>query len=396
MTWFCMRTLAAASRHRDSRGFLQRRGPGHPASPSGSISLTHNVLHIVGTGRSEGAAIARMVATLARGLDRDKYLVHAWFLDGDGPLADELRDLGIPVRLLPWSRSVRDPRGAWRYATSLRNTPIAIVHQHTGGRLTSWLARRLTGAPLIYHLHTRVREAHDVAPRRIKPPRAQALIAVSEAVAQCVDGPQPRVVHPGVAVSQTSIRRRSNTTQGGVIGFAGRLAPVKGLIYLLRAVALLVTEFPAIHLEIAGEGPQREAIEAEAVSLGIRERVHLLGWRPNVELPMADWDICVMPSLDEGLGVVALEAMAVGLPLVASAVGGLSEIVVDGCTGWLVPPADPDALAMRLAMLLRDPRLRCAMAEAGRKQVQERFSVEAMTAAVASIYEEVLAARGRA
>jgi glycosyltransferase involved in cell wall biosynthesis len=354
--------------------------------------LTHNVLHIMGSGRLEGAAIARVVATLARGIDRDKYLLHAWFLDGDGPVADELRELGMPVCAVPWSRNIRDPRGAWRFASGLRQAHISIVHQHIGGRLASWLARGLTGAPLIYHLHTRVLEEFGVAPRRIQPPRANLIIAVSEAVAQSVEGPRPRVVHVGVPVPKIDEWRRLQPPDT-VIGIACRLVPVKGLTYLLQAIALLRAEFPTIRLEIAGVGPEQQAIEDQAVSLGIRDRVNLLGWHKQLEPLMARWDIFALPSLDEGFGAALVEAMAMGLPVVASAVGGLLEIVEEGQSGYLVPPADPEALARRLRTLLLDPALRCAMGSAGRERVLKHFSAAAMSSAFTAIYDEILATK---
>jgi len=367
---------------------------GHREASKQRHQLIHKVLHILGSGRFEGAAVARIVATIAQGIDHDKYVLHAWFLEGDGPLADELRESGMPVRVVPWSRNIRDPKGVWRFASALRQTRVSIVHQHTGGRLASWLARRLTGAPLVYHLHTRVLEGRGVAPRRIKPPRADAIIAVSEAVARFVEGARPHVVHAGVPVPKIGERRRRQPPDATdmVIGIACRLVPVKGLTYLLRAIALLRAEFPAVRLELAGGGPEWGAIEAEAVSLGIRDRVNLVGWHKKLEPLMAGWDIFVLPSLDEGCGVALLEAMAMGLPVVASAVGGLPEVVEEGQSGYLVPPADPQALAKSLRVLLRDPALRCAMGGAGRERVRRHFSADAMTAAVTAIYDEILAA----
>jgi glycosyltransferase involved in cell wall biosynthesis len=213
-------------------------------------------------------------------------------------------------------------------------------------------------------------------------------------VARCV--PQARVVYTGVAVAQQGrIKTMAPAQTAPVIGAACRLVPVKGLIHLIGAIALLREEFPLLRLEIAGEGPERRVIETEAEALGIRDSVKLMGWRRDLEPLFAGWDIFVLPSLDEALGIVVLEAMAAAVPVVASAVGGLPEVVEEGCTGWLVPPAQPRALAERLRSLLVDPGLRCAMGAAGRERVRQRFSIQAMADAVAAIYDEVMSARSR-
>ncbi len=143
---------------------------GHRQASKRRHQLTHNVLHILGSGRFEGAAVARIVSTIARGIDHDKYLLHAWFLEGDGPLADELRESGMPVRVVRWSRNIRDPKGVWRFASGLRQTRISIVHQHIGGRLTIVVGPRTDWAPLVHHLHTRVLEERGVAPHGLSLP----------------------------------------------------------------------------------------------------------------------------------------------------------------------------------------------------------------------------------
>jgi glycosyltransferase involved in cell wall biosynthesis len=118
--------------------------------------------------------------------------------------------------------------------------------------------------------------------------------------------------------------------------------------------------------------------------------VEFLGWRDDVEALLHRWDVFVMPSLEEGFGIAALEAMAAGLPVVATAVGGIPELVKDGETGWLVPPADPQALAGRLRSLLRDSGLRQAMGIAGHSRAQDHFSMDRMVENVSKIYDGIL------
>ena len=352
--------------------------------------MTHRVLHLLGSAQVEGAAQARLVGTLAGGLAGGRYALHAWFLDGGGPLAAELRDLGVPVRVVRWSRKLSDAPGAWEFVRALRGERYAIVHQHIGGRLLSWVARRATGAAIICHFHSRVIEADSIVPQPLRAPNADAVIAVSNAVAQNIVGAKPRVIPIGVPVAHNGYSAASSDASSAIIGTACRLVPVKGLQYLLRAVALLKPIFPQLGLEIAGAGGEQPALEAEAARLGIDKDVSFLGWHRDLPALLARWQIFALPSLDEGCPVAVLEAMAMGLPVVASAAGGLPEVVQDERTGYLVPAADAPALAERLGILLRDAQLRRTMGAAGRNRVIRHFSADAMIRAIEAIYDENL------
>jgi glycosyltransferase involved in cell wall biosynthesis len=177
---------------------------------------------------------------------------------------------------------------------------------------------------------------------------------------------------------------------GFIIGTAGRLIELKGIEYLLRAAAELRHDFPTLRVEIAGTGPERPKLEEQAQQSGLGEHVRLLGWVEDIPALLRRWDVFVMPSLEEGLGNAALEAMAAGLPVVASSVGGLLEIVEDGTTGWLVPPRDPAALALHLRLLLSNRELRWRMGAAGYSRVRDHFSFAQMVEGFARLYEELL------
>jgi glycosyltransferase involved in cell wall biosynthesis len=159
---------------------------------------------------------------------------------------------------------------------------------------------------------------------------------------------------------------------------------------LIRAVALLCLEFPTLRLEIAGTGAQREDLEREVGRLGLTGRVCFLGWQRDLGPIFRSWDIFAMPSLEEGFGMAGLEAMAQGLPVVATSVGGLPEIVKDGQTGYLVPPSDVMALAGRLRLLIPDSEHRRAMGAAGRERARNHFSVDRMVAEIAAIYDSLV------
>jgi glycosyltransferase involved in cell wall biosynthesis len=177
---------------------------------------------------------------------------------------------------------------------------------------------------------------------------------------------------------------------GLVIGTVSRLDPVKGVAFLVHAFS----KVDRAHLVVIGDGPERAALESLAGGLGVAGRVHWVGHRRNVPHLLPAFDLFVQPSLHEGLPNTILEAMAAGLPVVATAVGGTPEVVVDGVTGLLVPPRDPDALAQAIVRLLYTPDLRCRMGQAGRERVAQYFTVERMVEQTERLYERLLVEKG--
>ena len=351
--------------------------------------MPRSVVHILGTAQPEGTGIARIVASLARGLKARDYLTHAYFLGADGPLVKELEGAEVRARILDlrgWK-----PRGAWRLWHALRGQGFSIVHQHAGGPRITRLARWSCHAPIVLHLHGRVVESRGLNPAPIHVHGADAVIASSHSVAAQVVGAAPRVIYAGVPVLNGTLANLSRIEKyETVIGSGSRLSPIKGISHLVRAFGLLHAEFPEARLEIAGDGPDRSAIAELVNSLGLQDRVTLLGWKSDFTSVLARWDIFVLPSLEEGFGIAALEAMAAGLPVVASAVGGLPEIVQDGKTGWLVPPANPEKLAERLRALLLSRQNRMSMGSEGQARARDHFSEERMVAEVAELYNGLL------
>ena len=170
-----------------------------------------------------------------------------------------------------------------------------------------------------------------------------------------------------------------------LIGVASRLAPVKGLTHLVEAMPEILRRCPRAHLLIAGHGEERPALEAQAASLGVADRVRFLGFREDVEAVIAALDVFALPSLNEGMGRVLIAAMALGVPVVATRVGGVPDVVEDGRQGLLVPPADPAALAEAIAAILGDRMRAAAMGAMGRARA-ERFSLAVMLDRLAVLY----------
>jgi glycosyltransferase involved in cell wall biosynthesis len=179
-----------------------------------------------------------------------------------------------------------------------------------------------------------------------------------------------------------------------VVVFVGRLAAPKDPVTLVRALAAV--RGSAFTARIVGDGPERPAVEAEIRAASLLEHVELAGERRDVRRLLEDADVFVLSSRSEGAPLSILEAMAAGLPVVATAVGGIPEIVDDGTTGLLVPPGDAAALAAALERLLADAGLRARMGAAGWERVRERFDLAQLRRAHLEVYERELARVGRA
>jgi glycosyltransferase involved in cell wall biosynthesis len=254
-----------------------------------------------------------------------------------------------------------------------------------------WLARIATGAKIIRHLHGRILEPQGLEPVDFSAHGADIVVAVSQAVASRVVRGPVRVIYSGVtALAVHPPAPTSRFTDDVVLGTAGRLIGVKGMEYLLGAAAVLRREFPSLRVEIAGSGPLRKELEQRVAELGLLGSVEFLGWVDNISSLLPRWDVFVLPSLEEGFPIAALDAMAAGLPVVASAVGGVPELIEDGKTGWLVPPRDVEALASRLRLLLKNPEQKLGMGAAGQARVRDHFSPTQMIESFARLYDELV------
>jgi glycosyltransferase involved in cell wall biosynthesis len=326
------------------------------------------------------------------------------FCPPDSRAAEQAVRRGVAVETVPM-RGDLDLAAAWRLARRLRAARADVVHLHTGraawlGGLAAWLA----GVPAIV---TR-RMDRPVQPgwrtRLIYERWTRRAVAISPAVAECLAAggvPRQRVVLIRSAVDvarlqpsadRTAWRAREGVGADDVVVLAmSALVRRKGLDVLLDALAVLARRDLRPTVWIAGDGPERAGLAAQAARLGLTAQVRWLGQRSDVGDVLNACDVFVLPSRREGLGVAALEAMASARPLVASAVGGLGDAVLDGRTGLLVPPEDPPALATALERLLNDAALRARLGAAGPQRVAEGFLPEQMVAGYEAVYREVLA-----
>jgi glycogen(starch) synthase len=181
-------------------------------------------------------------------------------------------------------------------------------------------------------------------------------------------------------------------TDEPLLVLVGRLEHEKGAQDAIDAVALLSRRWPTLHLALVGDGARAADLRAQADRLGVTERVHAVGRLvgDQVAAMVAAADVALVPSRYEPFGLVALEAMAAGTPVLVCATGGLVDVVVDGVSGLVVAPADPDSLAQAVDGLLDDPGRRETLAQAASARVAARFGWAAVATATADVYAEVL------
>ena len=194
--------------------------------------------------------------------------------------------------------------------------------------------------------------------------------------------------------SAGAVRREFGIEPGErVVLNVGHLVGIKGQRHLIESIPRVLDKVPRARFFIVGEGLLKDELEAAALALGLGRRLTLTGFRTDVGAFYRAADLFVMSSTSEGLGTAVLDAMALGIPVVASAAGGLPEAVADGVTGRLVPPADPEALAAGIAELLTDTEKAKRFGRAGRERALREFSVATMVERTIAVYEKLMGAR---
>ncbi len=320
----------------------------------------------------------------------------------DGQLRPVLDENGIAVHPLEIRNQI-DLVAAWRLRGLLQRYAFDIVHFHTARahalapflsrRGSRFLATRLMDYPP--HFRPRVRLLYNWS--------VDGVIAISEAIAKVLvrAGVAPgrvRVIHLGIdcerfarAVGHRAAARQSwGIAPDEIVLFtAAVLEPRKGHQVMLAAFADLVGDGLPLRWVICGDGSLRAGLEEDARRRGLGEKVVFCGFSTAVERLLPGGDVFVLPSLHEGLGIAAIEAMAVGLPVVASRVGGLPEIVADGETGLLVPAGDAAALAAAIRDIISDAERARGMARRGRARAFAQFTTTGMAAAVERLYYEM-------
>ena len=337
-------------------------------------------------------------------LNRDSFDYAFAACDGHGPLAEACRAHGLPFATLPCAAPL-DPRNARALRGRLRDEGVALLHAHLPlvGTLARCAARGLA-TRVVYTEHN-TPEGYRRPSRwlnRVTWRWQEAAVAVSAEVARRAPrrgaGPPPTVVENGLdfaaldAAAAAAADPPPPEPPGALrVLVPGTLARRKGQDVLLDALAgERGRALPPLVVWLAGGGPARGRLARRARDPRLAGRVHLLGPRRDVHALMARADLVLLPSRTEGHPLALLEALALGRPCLASAVGGVPEIVRPGLTGRLVAPDDPEALARALAELLADPAGRARLGAAAARDARARFDVRRTVAALEAVYRDAL------
>ena len=307
------------------------------------------------------------------------------------------------VALAP--KTEMDLTAAWRLSRIIKQLKPDIVHAHD--------PHGVAMAGLALSMSTQLVKPPLVAARRVdfhlrgsslsrwKYRQVDCFLCASEAIRQMLIGdgvPAARAVtvHEGIDLGRVDSAPPANLHadlwlphQAPIVGNVAALVAHKGQRHLIEAARLVRPQVPDARFVIAGEGELRPALERQIKDHHLEKHVLLAGFRPDVLSVHKGFDIFVMSSVTEGLGTSLLDAMAAGKPVVATTAGGIPEVVIDGETGFLVPPRDHDAMAGAIVTLLKDDALRHRMGKAGRVRVQTVFSAERMVQETLRVYERV-------
>ena len=324
----------------------------------------------------------------------------------EGVLAPLAQNAGISVRPLLHHLVKRrqSPRYAWKLAKLVRQSQFDLVHAHMyASALASAYALLGTSIPLVITEHSQANWRSPYACRCSQWSYSQArhIIAVSREIRRRLieqEGvPSDRIsvimnALPPAPELHKSIKPvlPAALRNGLLVGVAARLQPEKGVAYFLEAAAHVLQFLPEVHFLVMGDGPQLKELQAYVEQLGVQEHVHFLGFRLDARAIIGLLDVLVVPSLSEGTPLVTLEAMSAGVPVVASAVGGIPEQVRHQSEGILVPPGDALALGEAVLHLLQNPTWMQQLGEAGRQRALSRFSFTTMLQETENVYRATL------
>ena len=345
--------------------------------------------------------ISSYLFTLAGGLKQNGHNVYVASSGGellDKFVAAGIKHIKVPLR----TKSEISPKivfSFFKLKKLIKKYDIDLVHSNS--RTTQVLGSLLScysGKPHIFTCHGFFRAKLS---RRIFPCWGRAVIAISQQVREHLISDfkladeKISVINNGIDLhnfgdfsGRLKTRKVLGINDNLLVGIVARLSDVKGHTYLLKAMQVVIRSFPSAKLLVVGEGKMKGVLAKEVDDLGIKNNVLFLSQVGGTKDVLATMDVFVMPSLQEGLGLALMEAMAQGLAVVGSAVGGIQTLIQDKHTGLLVAPADPLALANAITQLLSDAALRNNLGSKARKFITENFSKEKMVKDTEGVYRK--------
>lgn len=384
-----------------------------------STSRKYKIAYLI-DGLSIGGA-ERLMVPILKHLSRVHFAPYVCAMQSkDGnPMAEELRALGVLVECLN-IKHLRDFDAIPRLTKYLKSIGADLVHtQLEAANILGNISAKLLRLPSVCTIH--VMPSLDVKTKTKLHQKVEwfalrhfcdRVISVSEEARQYhitmsgAPAGQVTTIYNGIDLSVFSnmnyAQERSNVraelgipSEADILVTVAVLRPPKGIQFLIRALPAIVDSHPSAYYLIVGGGPHREALVEEAGKLGVNERVIFAGMRKDVKRMLAASDIFVLPTLTEALPTVLAEAMAARLPLIASHVGGVPEMITEGQNGLLVTPEDIQGLSNACIRLLKNRNERLAMGAEGWRIVQQRFSVERQVEQLRDLYLERLRAYGK-
>jgi glycosyltransferase involved in cell wall biosynthesis len=353
-----------------------------------------------------------MVLNLVRHLP-DRFEPRVTCINQAGPIGEEIRKTGVPFQVLGLNPGLRRPWHLSGIQRHLRELQPDIVHTFLlTASLYGRLAAMLAHVPIVIgtevNIYERKRTHHVFAERLLMRGTDRVLVSAEsvrdfyirqvhadparvDVIYNAVDWSQLDTTTPPLEL-RASVGLPADVPLAGIIA---RLTEQKAHRYLFDAMAS-TPGLASLHLLVVGDGELRDDLRARVDRLGLSARVHFLGARRDLGNLLAAIDLFVMPSLWEGLPLSMVLAMGAGLSVVATRVAGIPEVVQDGLTGVLVPPADVTALGSAMAKLVSDPLLRRTLGTAAARFVRPRFGVDRYVESVTGVYDRLLAESGRA
>jgi glycosyltransferase involved in cell wall biosynthesis len=371
-----------------------------------------NVLHLRDTDRicGPGKTIIETACATDRGSFTQK--VGLFLPAGDGRNAYYDAAVRRGVEIVPVRSAHRfDPRLIGTIIRIINEHDIHLVHSHEyKSDILAYVASRLHPIPIMSTIHgwitNHLKSRLFIRLEQAVLPRFDKVVAVSgetksRLLACGVPADKITVIHNAIVTEHYDpgahppgfLRSRYGVPDDGIIiGYIGRLSPEKGQRDLLVAAATIAPAYPRLYVALVGDGPDRPALEQAARELGLADRVIFTGHLADVRPVYRDLQVLALTSHTEGFPNVVLEALCMEIPVLATDVGGVREIVEDGRTGVLIPARSPEAVAKGLRALLDDPAWARTTALAGKRAVYERFAFATRVAREEAVYREILAA----